>query len=247
MSDHAAIRRLEALADEAWPAAVIEEHDGWLLRWAEGPWNRTNSVATIDAGTVPLPAKIDHAERWYRDRDRLPVFKLTDATSPPELDEVLQRRGYDVSFSVSVQVREVEPGSIGDVIIEERPSGIWLTAKRRLADATGERARHLPTLLGRIQAPTAYALIAGDDSPIGLGMAVVTGGYTGIFDLVTDPDARGRGVARAIVGALECWGAGIGATTAYLQVETNNEPALRLYEKLGYREVHRYWYRAMEE
>jgi ribosomal protein S18 acetylase RimI-like enzyme len=40
------------------------------------------------------------------------------------------------------------------------------------------------------------------------------------------------------------WGAERGATTAYLQVLGDNEPALALYERLGFVEHHRYRYLA---
>ena len=43
--------------------------------------------------------------------------------------------------------------------------------------------------------------------------------------------------------ALLAWGVQRGAHTAYLQVMCSNEPALRLYERLGLVEKYWYWYR----
>jgi ribosomal protein S18 acetylase RimI-like enzyme len=43
-------------------------------------------------------------------------------------------------------------------------------------------------------------------------------------------------------GALE-WGAAQGAVSAYLQVAEENEPALALYDRLGFAPHHRYLYR----
>jgi ribosomal protein S18 acetylase RimI-like enzyme len=49
------------------------------------------------------------------------------------------------------------------------------------------------------------------------------------------PDAAARRAAG--------WAAGRGARQLYLQVEEDNQPALRLYGRLGFRPSHRYHYR----
>jgi N-acetylglutamate synthase len=76
------------------------------------------------------------------------------------------------------------------------------------------------------------------------GYAACDGEWVGLGEIWVDPAARRNGLALAVVSALLDWGASQGATTAYLQVLTDNEPALRLYERLGFREHHRYRYLA---
>jgi ribosomal protein S18 acetylase RimI-like enzyme len=34
-----------------------------------------------------------------------------------------------------------------------------------------------------------------------------------------------------------------GAKYAYLQVQLDNKPALKLYSDIGFKEIYRYWYR----
>ncbi|MDM5336177.1 hypothetical protein QUF84_02870 [Fictibacillus enclensis] len=43
------------------------------------------------------------------------------------------------------------------------------------------------------------------------------------------------------------WGKENGAKYSYLAVLLNNEPALRLYSKIGYSEIYKYWYREKEK
>lgn len=76
------------------------------------------------------------------------------------------------------------------------------------------------------------------------GYAGCDGDWLGFRGLWVDPEARRSGLALAVVRALLDWGASQGATTAYLQVLSDNLPALRLYEGLGFREHHRYRYLA---
>ena len=49
-----------------------------------------------------------------------------------------------------------------------------------------------------------------------------------------DPEARGRGVGRALLEAAEAWGRDRGCTAASLSVTAGNSPAERLYRQAGY-------------
>ena len=63
--------------------------------------------------------------------------------------------------------------------------------------------------------------------------------------MVTVPDARRRGHARAIVHALARWAAARGCTHTMLQVESTNAPARTLYASAGFVPHHEYHYRKL--
>jgi len=81
---------------------------------------------------------------------------------------------------------------------------------------------------------------AESGSLLAMGRGAVTDGYLGLFAVETVEAARRQGLAQRIVGTLARWADSVGASTAYLQVESTNTSAIALYEKLGFRTHHRY-------
>ena len=84
--------------------------------------------------------------------------------------------------------------------------------------------------------PNVIFVVARDSHgcAIGCGALVMEGGYGELKRMFTAPAARGKGVARALLGGLELLAARRGCTlyrleTGYLQPE-----AIALYEKAGY-------------
>jgi predicted GNAT family acetyltransferase len=59
-------------------------------------------------------------------------------------------------------------------------------------------------------------------------------GYTEVSGICTHPEHRGKGYAKAITGALTNMVLEQGETP-FLNVFANNTPAIKLYEKLGYK------------
>jgi ribosomal protein S18 acetylase RimI-like enzyme len=57
------------------------------------------------------------------------------------------------------------------------------------------------------------------------------------------PEHRRQGLAATVMDALHRWGRTQGAARAYLQVSSDNAPALALYARLGYHHHHDYRYR----
>ena len=64
-----------------------------------------------------------------------------------------------------------------------------------------------------------------DGRAVGTGTVMLEDGLAGVFDVVTAPDVRGRGIAtRACSSLLLRWAWEHGATHAYLQVSADNAP-----------------------
>lgn len=107
----------------------------------------------------------------------------------------------------------------------------------------GEDSRSEWDLLGRVERPSAYASAVIGDDVVAVGRAVADTGWAGVFGMATLPRARGRGAARDVLAALAGWAGAREAVRMYLQVEHDNIPALRLYERAGFREICGYHYR----
>ena len=78
----------------------------------------------------------------------------------------------------------------------------------------------------------------------GVARGAVDGDWLGVTAVEVDPRVRRTGVATSLLGALRDWAMREhGASRSYVQVETTNDPAIRLYAGLGYWHHHVYRYR----
>jgi Predicted acetyltransferase len=239
------IRFLEELSLNALPSLQTLVYDGWLLRFANGCTGRANSVQSLYPGVIPLEEKIEQCEHVYASRGLPILFKLTVASQPPSLDEVLERRGYWTRPRVSVQTKQLsrtEP-SVPNIRVESALNDEWITAFFRLAHVRGDRRETITAMLKKILPATGYASLHVDGEIIAVGLGVLERGWVGLFDINTAGEHRRQGNASAIVRALSAWAVSCGVEKAYLQVVTENTPALALYEGMGFREAYRYWYR----
>jgi ribosomal protein S18 acetylase RimI-like enzyme len=71
---------------------------------------------------------------------------------------------------------------------------------------------------------------------VGIAIDQITGiRHPNIFLIYVDPAHRRQGIGRALMGYAEIWGRASGYTQIGLQVFTTNQPAIELYQQLGYR------------
>ncbi|GAB2801717.1 hypothetical protein GCM10027176_02410 [Actinoallomurus bryophytorum] len=235
------VREVERRAFAAWPAGLVREESGWLLRHTPGIRRRRSNSAIPPAAWDP-GAPIDHVEAFYRDRDR-PVMVQLGPDQP--LDAALAGRGYRIDAPTSVMtaftadvVAATEPAPVS---LSERPDA-WLKTFTELDEHTdstlvGEK------VIARIAAPAAFVSVTRDGRAAGMGLFAADSGWAGVFAMATRPSSRGQGVARAVLGAGARWAADQGAARLYLQVEEGNDPALGLYTRAGFVRSHGYHYR----
>jgi GNAT superfamily N-acetyltransferase len=137
--------------------------------------------------------------------------------------------------------------NLAGAILESDLTPAWLSAYCRMSQVAD---KHLPVLeqMLRVIVPThCFARINAGDETIACGLGVLQDGNVGLFDIVVDSGYRRRGNGEKLVRSILDWAAGLGAHSSYLQVMLNNPPALRLYARLGYREIYRYWYRVKKD
>lgn len=75
-----------------------------------------------------------------------------------------------------------------------------------------------------------------------VGFTVVSERISSVFSVAVRRRDRRSGLATAIMGASATWAIGNAAEWQFVQVLGTNATALRLYEKLGFRERYRYGY-----
>lgn len=247
MTDSDVIRRLEEASFNAWPALNVMLFDGWLLRFANGYTKRANSVNGLYQGALAAGTKIDTCERLYTQQKLRPIFRLSPLINRDELDQQLQARNYKRMDHTSVQILDLSPAKPAHserAVILSGQDGIdsWLHSFHDLNPGRRDAATHklmLNSILGRL----CLMVLEVNNEVVACGLAVADGDYLGLFDIVTAVEQRRKGYGLEITAALLAWGAGMKARCAYLQVMTDNDPALNLYNKLGFKERYHYWYR----
>ncbi len=100
--------------------------------------------------------------------------------------------------------------------------------------------------MNNIRTTKGFISLYYEEQVIACGLGVIEREYIGLYDIVTDPDYRNRGFGEQMILNLLKWGKENGAKYSYLAVVLNNEPALRLYSRIGYSEIYKYWYRVKD-
>ena len=241
------IKTIEEISLNALPCLQQILYDGWVLRFAEGYTKRANSVTPLYPSSEDLNQKIRRCEEIYRRFQLKPIFRLTNTSESKFLDETLEQLGYLKQDSVSVRVKNITDSGISNNVLfptlAYELSEEWLDHYVHAIALPIQHWNTLSTMLEIIPNPTCYAWLKDRQRFCSCGLGVLENNYLGLFFITTAKKQRGKGYASQLIRAMLDWGKHHGATQAYVQVESENQAGINLYNKLGFSEVYQYFYR----
>jgi len=237
------VEDLERVAARGWQALEEDRLGDWLLRAAGGFTGRANSALVVGDPGVPLPDAVAAVTRWYAGRGLEPCAVLPGVQSRAA-DAAFAAAGWRHGGNVLVLTAPLRPADppAAPVELATAPDDAWLAGYRYHGAALPPVARQVLT-----NAPdVAFAAVRLDPAPAPLAAVargVLTDGWLGVTAVTVAEQHRRRGLATAVMTALQRWALDRGAHSVYLQVTEENEPARALYRRAGFIEHHRYHYR----
>jgi ribosomal protein S18 acetylase RimI-like enzyme len=204
-----------------WPGLETVELGEWVLRTDPAPVGRlikrANSCLAIGSPGRPFDAAVAAITAFYAGRERTPMAQVETGST---VDADFLAAGW-------------QPLGRGDNSFQAAPlARLHRVLRGRASQPAGPIS--LETEPDRVRAHVSVA----NGQRIATGAAVLEDDWLGVHGLAVDAEHRRRGLAIAVLAELVEWGAERGARTVWLQVETDNAPALALYEGLGFSEHH---------
>ncbi|MGR8008467.1 GNAT family N-acetyltransferase [Streptomyces hypolithicus] len=227
----------------AWQPLESEPLGQWQLRAAGGFTRRANSALPLGDPGMPVGAALGRVREWYAARGLPPYIQVSTGAEGTQERLVAELERLAWTREVSAEVRIAALAPIGDldadtsrVRLDRTCDAAWLARYQRSA----EPAVHVLKVLGA--GPSVwFASVPGDgEVPAAIGRCVVDGRWAGFMAVEVDPAQRRRGLASAVMTALARQALDEGASAAWLQVESDNEAARALYDRMGFTTHHSY-------
>lgn len=225
--------------------------DGWLVRYSSGKAKRARCINAVAAGRLPLEDRLQRALAVYAEAGLPALVRITPFSQPAGLDDWLARRGWvsldDTRVMVCTRLPAREPTPLPAGLRCERldPSA-FAEAVGALRGSPSEQRRAQAERLAASPVPyRGHVLRRIDDGAVlACGQFAREGDVVGLYDITTHPQHRRQGLAGGLCERLLSFAVANGAAAAYLQVETDNQAARRIYQRLGFVDGYAYSYRA---
>ncbi len=225
--------------------------DGWLLRLSPGKAKRARCINAVAPGRQPVATRLQQAAELFRDAGLPLLVRLTPFSQPAGIDDTLARLGLQRFDDTRVMVGTITAMDLVTALpdtVRLEPAGTTHFAGivGKLRGSPAEHQRSHAQRLDHSPVPYRGWVLRRDDEVLACGQYAREGDRVGLYDVFTAPPARNQGLSRALCAELLRRAASEGATTAYLQVDVTNSPALAVYYRLGFATGYHYHYRAAD-
>ena len=222
-----------------WGAVVTDARfpDVWDTNYARVDVATEVSVATIEADLLPAllraGVRVEHVVSFHHEEHG-------------ELLAELSARGHRITWDLAMVLDGAHGPSEEDIAVEELALGdeLWAAAAGSMRDSFGiepaAAAEQLLTLERAVLAPAGKRWFAVRDDhgrPISLGTLLVLAGTGYVDNVATNPAARGRGYAGAVVTRIGEESRRAGADGPFLLCDPGSAAIVRFYERLGFSPV----------
>jgi ribosomal protein S18 acetylase RimI-like enzyme len=236
----------------------------WYASWAGGEVHRDADVWRCHAGvafralnaacrvrlaSASADARIAETTRWFVERAQPWRWLLGASALPPDVDRRLTAAGLDrvgdnagmaLDLDAFVDDRPMPAGGAIERVVDEPGLLRWRAVQRlgleldEVRDDAWWTAHRRPGFSS--DAPLVNWVASLDGRPVAAAALFDGADVAGIYNVVTVPDARGRGFGRAVTVEAIAEGRRRGLRTAVLGSSDMGYP---VYRSLGFREVSR--------
>lgn len=229
-----------------WPSLQTVVFDGWILRYAEGLTKRSNCVIPLYHSSLPIETKIKFCENFYFSRNQPCIFKLTGMSKPEDLDRELDFRAYgrsEESIVMTLDMNQKWENLSSSLEFVSPEDWVFYYSKLNHFNKMGLLHRVLSASVAR----NFFGVIKFNGEVVACGLLAIQEKMGGIFQVVVDDTLRRRGFGKELLLGFIAKARTEKLRLLYLQVENRNMIAKNLYQKLGFRNEYKYWYRIAEE
>lgn len=227
--------RLDRWGLKAMPAFVEDNRENTVFRAAGGFNYRNSSVTVFDPSlenaTSLLPEVLSFSEREGIE----PVLRVVGPSG--QFGEQLYAHGWAPFRACRVMTRRGGTGAVASSDIADCQITEWLDLQVRHKQLKGEDD-HLFRKIFTNMSPSARPIVFSDSARLASALLYEEGGWTGLMNMLVDPEKRGQGIGKSFLTAI----LKLPTEGFWLQVFNENVAALCLYQSMGFEDAYSYEY-----